>query len=83
MGFCPYANRGDVYQPLTCFARWWGMDGSDHNISRQAEALAMLRLIRSRRVGPVTWHRLVADHGSAMAALAALPGIASAAGVDS
>ena len=43
----------------------------------------MLRLIRSRRVGPVTWHRLVADHGSAMAALAALPGIASAAGVDS
>ena len=43
----------------------------------------MLRLIRSRRVGPVTWHKLVADHGSATAALAALPGIASAAGVDS
>ena len=44
--------------------------------------MAMLRLIRSRRVGPVTWHRLVADHGSALAALAALPGIASTAGVD-
>ncbi len=43
----------------------------------------MLRLIRSRRVGPVTWHKLVADHGSAVAALAALPGIASAAGVES
>ncbi len=43
----------------------------------------MLRLIRSRKVGPVTWHRLVADHGSAVAALEALPGIASAAGVDS
>ena len=43
----------------------------------------MLRLIRSRRVGPVTWHKLVADHGSAVAALLALPGIASAAGVDS
>ena len=43
----------------------------------------MLRLIRSRRVGPVTWHRLVADHGSAMAALEALPGIARAAGVES
>lgn len=43
----------------------------------------MLRLIRSRRVGPVTWHKLMADHGSACAALAALPGIANAAGVDS
>ncbi len=42
----------------------------------------MLRLIRSRRVGPVTWHRLVADHGSAGAALEALPGIARAAGVE-
>ena len=59
------------------------MDGSDHSALRQIEALAMLRLIRSRRVGPVTWHRLVADHGSAMAALEALPGIARAAGVES
>ena len=42
----------------------------------------MLRLIRSRRVGPVTWHRLVTDHGSAQAALEVLPGIARAAGVD-
>lgn len=41
-----------------------------------------LRLIRSRRVGAVTFHRLVADHGTATAALAALPGIAQAAGVD-
>jgi DNA processing protein len=53
-----------------------------HRTGRQDEALAMLRLIRSRKVGPVTWHRLVADHGSAVAALAALPGIARAAGVD-
>ena len=59
------------------------MKDTGDQISRQAEALAMLRLIRSRRVGPVTWHKLVADHGSATAALAALPGIASAAGVDS
>ena len=57
------------------------MDGSDHSALRQAEALAALRLIRSRRVGPVTWHRLVADHGSAQAALEALPGIAEGAGV--
>ncbi len=41
-----------------------------------------LRLIRSRRVGAVTYHRLIADHGSAEAALAALPGIATAAGVE-
>ncbi len=49
---------------------------------RQDEALAMLRLIRSRKVGPVTYHRLVEEHGSAVAALAALPGIARAAGVE-
>ncbi|WP_242679106.1 DNA-processing protein DprA [Rhodobacter calidifons] len=41
-----------------------------------------LRLARSRRVGAVTWHRLMAEHGSARAALAALPGIAAAAGVE-
>lgn len=41
-----------------------------------------LRLIRSRRVGAVTYHRLVAEHGSAAAALAALPDVARAAGVE-
>ena len=41
-----------------------------------------LRLIRSRRVGSATFHRLVAEHGSVVAALSALPGIASAAGVE-
>ena len=41
-----------------------------------------LRLIRSRRVGPATFHRLVAEHGSACAALAELPAIARAAGVE-
>jgi DNA processing protein len=41
-----------------------------------------LRLIRSRRVGAVTYHRLVAEHGSARAALAALPEVARAAGVE-
>ncbi len=41
-----------------------------------------LRLIRSRRVGPATFHRLIAEHGGAAAALAALPGIATAAGVE-
>ncbi len=41
-----------------------------------------LRLIRSRRVGPTTFHRLLAEHGSARTALAALPAIARAAGVE-
>lgn len=46
------------------------------------DRLDCLRLIRSRRVGAVTWHRLMAEHGSARAALAALPEIAAAAGVE-
>lgn len=41
-----------------------------------------LRLIRSRRVGAVTWHRLMAEHGSAAAALQALPDVARAAGIE-
>ncbi len=49
----------------------------------EADRLDRLRLLRSRRVGPVTFHRLIAEHGTARAALAALPGIATAAGVDS
>ncbi|OUD08892.1 DNA protecting protein DprA [Marivivens niveibacter] len=40
-----------------------------------------LRLLRSRRVGVSTYHRLMAEHGSAAAALEALPQIAAAAGV--
>lgn len=46
------------------------------------DRLDRLRLVRSRRVGAVTYHRLIAEHGSARAALAALPGIARAAGVE-
>ena len=44
--------------------------------------LSVLRLIRSRRVGPATFHRLIAEHGSARAALAALPEIAAQSGVS-
>ncbi|MEL6607515.1 MAG: DNA-processing protein DprA [Pseudomonadota bacterium] len=39
-----------------------------------------LRLLRSRRVGIQTYYRLIAEHGSAQAALAALPEIAREAG---
>jgi DNA processing protein len=46
------------------------------------DRLDRLRLLRSRRVGPATFHRLMSEHGSAGAALAALPGIARAAGVE-
>ncbi|MCE5974007.1 DNA-processing protein DprA [Sinirhodobacter sp. WL0062] len=45
------------------------------------DELSFLRLIRSRRVGPTTFHRLLAEHGSARAALAALPEVAKIAGV--
>ena len=43
--------------------------------------LDRVRLLRSRRVGPQTYRRLLAENGSAAAALAALPDIARAAGV--
>ncbi|MFO1139079.1 MAG: DNA-processing protein DprA [Paracoccus sp. (in: a-proteobacteria)] len=45
------------------------------------DGLATLRLIRSRKVGPATFHRLLAEHGSAAAALVALPDMARAAGI--
>ncbi|MCW1934442.1 DNA-processing protein DprA [Pararhodobacter zhoushanensis] len=48
----------------------------------EEDRLSWLRLIRSRRVGPSTFQRLMGEHGSAQAALAALPGIARAAGID-
>ena len=41
-----------------------------------------LQLIRSRRVGAVTFHRLLGEHGSARVALKALPEVARAAGVE-
>jgi DNA processing protein len=47
------------------------------------DRLSWLRLIRSRKVGPATFHRLIAEYGSAGAALAALPAMARSAGIDS
>jgi DNA processing protein len=44
--------------------------------------LACLRLIRSRRVGPGTFQRLIAEHGNAADALDALPQIARASGLS-
>lgn len=55
---------------------------STHTPQPKDDSLDRLRLVRSRRVGPVTFHRLIAEHGTARAALAALPAIAKAAGVE-
>ena len=41
-----------------------------------------LRLLRSRRVGIATYYRLLIEHGTAQNALAALPEVARAAGVE-
>lgn len=45
------------------------------------DKLSLLRLARSRRVGATTFHRMLAEYGSAQEALSALPHIAKAAGV--
>jgi DNA processing protein len=47
----------------------------------EEDALRWLRLVRSPRVGPATFFRLTAEHGSVAAALDALPAIARASGV--
>jgi len=46
------------------------------------DRVSWLRLLRSRRVGPATFYRLMGEHGSARAALDALPEVARAAGVQ-
>lgn len=46
------------------------------------DRVSWLRLLRSRRVGPATFHRLMAEHGTAQAALEALPAVAREAGVE-
>ena len=45
------------------------------------EKLSWLRLLRSRRVGISTFFRMIGEHGSAGAALAALPEVARGAGL--
>ena len=48
----------------------------------EEDTVNRLRLLRSRRVGVVTYRRLMAEHGSAAKALETLPEIARAAGVS-
>ncbi|MEM6578354.1 MAG: DNA-processing protein DprA [Pseudomonadota bacterium] len=45
------------------------------------DRISWLRLLRSRKVGPATFFRLMHEHGSAKAALEALPEMARAAGI--
>ncbi|MGQ0610137.1 MAG: DNA-processing protein DprA [Paracoccaceae bacterium] len=54
----------------------------DASPGRDEDPVLWLRLLRSRRVGPVTFHRLLSEHGGVEAALRALPEIARAAGVE-
>ena len=49
---------------------------------KEEHRLAWLRLLRSRRVGLNTFYRLLVEHGTAQNALADLPKVARAAGVD-
>jgi DNA processing protein len=67
------------------------MTDKDHNPSSthppipptsEDERFARLRLLRSRRVGVSTYKRLLTEHGTAQNALAALPTVARAAGVQ-
>ncbi len=50
------------------------------NLTEQ-EQLDMMRLTRSGRVGPATYRVLMAEHGTAEAAIKALPDVAKSAGV--
>ncbi|MGB7242809.1 MAG: DNA-processing protein DprA [Sulfitobacter sp.] len=50
--------------------------------TQEDEQFSRLRLLRSRRVGIATYNRLLNEHGTAQNALAALPDIARAAGVE-
>ncbi|NOC46497.1 DNA-processing protein DprA [Ruegeria sp. HKCCD7559] len=47
----------------------------------EEDRFSWLRLLRSRKVGPATFRRLLREHGSAQNALAALPEMARAAGI--
>ncbi|GIT85200.1 DNA-processing protein DprA [Roseobacter sp. OBYS 0001] len=67
------------------------MTDRDHNPSSthpplpptsEDEQFSRLRLLRSRRVGIATYKRLLTEHGTAQNALAALPEVARAAGVE-
>lgn len=48
----------------------------------EEDQFSWLRLLRSRKVGPATFRRLMREHGSAQNALTALPEMARAAGID-
>lgn len=50
--------------------------------STEDDLVAWLQLIRSRRVGATTFFRLMAEHGTAQAAMDALPDVARSAGVE-
>jgi len=54
--------------------------GSGQSALSQAEAFARIRLLRSPRIGPVTFAQLLARYGSGEGAVEALPNLAKAGG---
>ncbi|MEX0307987.1 MAG: DNA-processing protein DprA [Ruegeria sp.] len=48
----------------------------------EEDRFSWLRLLRSRKVGPATFRRLLREHGTAQNALAALPEMARSAGIE-
>lgn len=59
----------------------YSFDHPPHLPTTKEDTVDRLRLLRSRKVGIATYRRLIAEHGSASAALDALPHIAKASGV--
>ena len=59
-----------------------GVSSKFSSVQSDDDRLAWLRLMRSYRVGVSTFYRLMNEHGSAQAALEALPEVARAAGVE-
>ncbi len=60
----------------------WNVSRPRTTSPQDAPRFHHLGLLRSRQVGPATYRRLLAEHGTALAALDALPDIAAAAGVS-
>ena len=81
---------GCLYRSLTICRQGWGEESFMAQTARaplecaplRCDPVDWLRLVRSRRIGPVTFHRLIAEHGTVTEALRALPEIARGAGVE-
>jgi DNA processing protein len=62
---------------------WLDIDAAPEPASAQDDAIHVVRLARSRNVGPASFRRLIARYGSAERAVAALPDLAARGGARS